>query len=271
MRLRPEGLLPLLTMLLWTTAATAAEDPGAAGEPSAAAEPAASAEPAAAPSGTSLRLDDIEQAVAALKADPNLGTERKVRTLRLITDEEPQRRKQASWARWLAQMFSWLASSARLLVWVACGLLAALVVVLVARMIRGRSRARTVATKAAPTHVRDLDIRPESLPEDIGAAARQLWDSGEARRALALLYRGLLSKLAHDHHAPVRESTTEGDCVLLARRFLTADGSAFAARLVQTWSQAVYGSLMPGPAEVHALCDGFAAAMRATPAPAESA
>lgn len=257
MRLRPERALPLLALLLWATVATAAE-------------PVPAAEPAAAPDNA-LRSDDIKRAVAVLEADPNLGIERKIRTLRWINDEEPQRRDRPGWARWLAEMFGWLASSARLLVWVACGLLAAMVVVLVVRLLRARGRDRAVAGQAAPTHVRDLDIRPESLPEDIGAAARQLWDAGEARRALALLYRGLLSKLAHDHRAPVRESTTEGDCVNLARRVLPEDGSAFAARLVQTWSQAVYGSLMPASAEVHALCDGFATAMRTPPPPAESA
>ena len=70
----------------------------------------------------------------------------------------------------------------------------------------------------APTHVRDLDIRPESLPDDIGAAARALWDRGEHRAALALLYRGLLSRLAHVHRLPIRDSSTEGDCLALAAR-----------------------------------------------------
>jgi hypothetical protein len=245
-RSRPDRAVPLLVLLLWTAVAAAAQ-------------------PDAAPPASTLRHDDIEQAVETLEADPNLGIERKMRTLRFIDDEEAGRREQPGWARWLADMFGWLASSARLLVWVACGLLAAMVAVLLVRLVRGHSRDRALAGEAAPTHVRDLDIRPESLPEDIGATARQLWDAGEARRALALLYRGLLSKLAHDHRAPVRESTTEGDCVGLALRFLPAGGSAFATRLVNTWSQAVYGSLMPATAEVHALCDGFAPAVLAAP------
>lgn len=252
MRLLPERTMPLLAMLLWTAVAAAAQ-------------------PEVTPPATMLRLEDIEQAVETLEADPNLGIERRMRTLRWIGDAEEERRERPGWARWLAELFGWLASSARLLVWVACGLLAAMVAVLVVRMLRGHSRDRALAGAAAPSHVRDLDIRPESLPEDIGAAARQLWDAGEARRALALLYRGLLSKLAHDHRAPVRESTTEGDSVGLARRYLPEDSGAYAARLVQTWSQAVYGSLMPATAEVHALCDGFAAALRTAPVPSATA
>src|SRR4029079_6929748 len=83
------------------------------------------------------------------------------------------------------------------------------------------ARARLVEANSddgfvAPTHVRDLDIRPESPTDDIGAAARQLWDRGEQRAALALLYRGMLSRLAHVHRVPIRDSSTEGDCVELA-------------------------------------------------------
>lgn len=260
MHLRPERVLALV-LLSWSAATTAAEPVAAqAGED----------QPATGPA-TTLRLEDIDRALETLEADPNLGTERKTRVLRWIADEEPKRqRERPGWARWLAQMFSWVAGSARLLVWIACGVLAAMVAVLLVRLVREQRRDRVPGAAVAPTHVQDLDIRPESLPDDIGAAARQLWDAGNARPALALLYRGLLSKLAHDHRAPVRESTTEGDCMALARRFLPEHAGTFAARLVNTWSSAVYGGLMPGTAEVHALCDGFAAALQ-PPATEEAA
>lgn len=257
MRLRPERTLPLV-LLLWSAAAT-----GAGSD----ATQQASTQPPATPTATTLRLDDIGRAMETLEADPNLGIERKTHVLRLINEDEPQKRERPGWARWLGTLFGWIASSARLLVWITCGLLAAMVAVLVWRLFRDHSRDRAPGGQATPTHVRDLDIRPESLPADIGATARQLWDAGEARRALALLYRGLLSKLAHDHRAPVRESTTEGDCVALARRFLPEDAGNYATRLVNTWSSAVYGGLMPATAEAQALCDGFASAL---PAPVAS-
>jgi hypothetical protein len=109
----------------------------------------------------------------------------------------------------------------------------------------------------APTHVQDLDIRPESLPADVGGTARRLWDRGEHRAALALLYRGLLSRLAHVHHLPVRDSSTEGDCLALSTR-MEAAGRDYAARLIVVWQTAVYGHLRADTAQVHALCDGFA-------------
>jgi hypothetical protein len=116
----------------------------------------------------------------------------------------------------------------------------------------------------APTHVRDLDIRPEMLPPDIGGAARTLWDRGEHRAALALLYRGVLSRLAHVHHLPIRDSTTEGDCLALATRHLAPGGRDYASRVIVVWQRAVYGHDEVHPSIVHRLCDDFAAALAAT-------
>jgi len=113
----------------------------------------------------------------------------------------------------------------------------------------------------APTHVRDLDIRPESLPRDIGIAARALWDRGEHRAALALLYRGMLSRLAHVHRVPIRDSSTEGDCLALAASHLTQEGREYASRLVRVWQRFVYAGQDTQPATVYVLCDDFASAL----------
>jgi hypothetical protein len=108
-----------------------------------------------------------------------------------------------------------------------------------------------------PSHVRDLDIRPQSLPDDIAAAARALWLRGEQRAALSLLYRGALSRLVHGHAVPIRAASTEGECVQIAARTLPEPASAFFARLVGAWQVAVYGAHTPETASVLALCDEF--------------
>lgn len=227
------------------------------------------ARPAAAQQAAPPDLAQIEAARETVRQDPNLGTERTVNTLRW--DSEREADEDSATPGWLAGLFRWLGQSARLVIWVLAGLLAAVIVIYLLRLLRDR-RAAESARPLAPTHVRELDIRPESLPADIGAAARQLWDAGETRRALALLYRGLLSRLVHAHAAPVRESTTEGESVQLARRCLPAAGSEFAGTLVGVWQLAVYGRRTPDTATVHQLCAGFAAALDApaqAPAPAQ--
>jgi hypothetical protein len=106
--------------------------------------------------------------------------------------------------------------------------------------------------------VQSLDIRPESLPDDIGAAARGLWDGGEHRASLALLYRGMLSRLAHVHRVPIRDSSTERDCLTLAANHLTPAACNYASFLVRVWQQSVYGGENAQPATLHQLCDDFA-------------
>ena len=106
--------------------------------------------------------------------------------------------------------------------------------------------------------MQDLDIRPESLPPDIGAAARALWERGEHRAALALLYRGMLSRLAHVHEVPIRDSSTEGDCLALAARKLDAARVAYVTQLVRTWQRVMYGGMSIEDGVAHELFAGFA-------------
>ena len=209
----------------------------------------------------------IERAMQQVKADPNLATERTIKTLQWKeSNAKPSPRP--AWLDWVAGFFRWLDQSARMLVWAVVVGLVALLAFYIVRTFRAWDGVAGDAEFVAPTHVQDLDIRPESLPPDIGAAARRLWDRNEHRAALALLYRGLLSRLAHVHQLPIRDSSTEGDCLALAARMNTG-GRDYAARLIVLWQAAVYGHLDADTVTVHALCDGFAPALDA-PAAGES-
>jgi hypothetical protein len=139
--------------------------------------------------------------------------------------------------------------------------LAAMLAVYISRVVRRRVGKGRSERFYAPTHVQDLDIRPESLPDDIGSAARALWDRGERRAALALLYRGLLSRLAHVHQVPIRDSTTEGTCLVLAATHLSEERHEYASRLVRIWQRSVYGGHEADTTAVYALCTGFRAAL----------
>jgi hypothetical protein len=228
---------------------------------------AAEQSPPPASQGTGPTIDQIESAMQQVRQDPNLEPERKVRTLKWLSDDKPRPESEVpAWLLWLQGLLRWIASSARAILWILAGLLAALVAVYLLRLLRSRAATAGDDVFNAPSHVRDLDIRPESLPTDIGAAALALWQAGEQRRALALLYRGLLSRMVHAYRAPVRDSTTEGECIALARRCLSATAGEFSAVLVTTWQRAVYGGQMPATAHVQALCAGFAPTLDAAPA-----
>lgn len=204
---------------------------------------------------------EIARAIRALQADPNLATTRTLKTLRWRNSPASTSTGQLAWIEWIIGLFRWFDQAARLLVWGVAALLAGFLGVYIYRMVRLRITGRTVDEFVAPTHVQDLDIRPESLPADIGSVARALWDRGERRAALALLYRGLLSRLAHVYRVPIRDATTEGDCLRLAAIRLDGGRNEYVLRLVRVWQRSVYAHEPAETPVVHDLCDGFATAL----------
>jgi len=207
----------------------------------------------------------VKSAVQAVRADPDLGGEKTVRRLRWKVEQDPEERdpQAAPPAPWLIELVRWLAESARVLIWVLGAAAVGVLLVFVWRWARVRADEAQGRAFVLPSHVRDLDIRPESLPDDIGGAARAMWLRGEQRAALSLLYRGALSRLVHGHAVPIRAASTEGECVQIASRSLSEPSSAFFAGLVGAWQIAVYGARAPEADSVLALCDQFDARLPA--------
>ena len=67
-----------------------------------------------------------------------------------------------------------------------------------------------------PAALFGMDLAPEKLPPDVGAAAAALAREGKLREALGLLYRGALSELVHKRGVQLLASHTEGEAVRLA-------------------------------------------------------
>jgi hypothetical protein len=206
----------------------------------------------AAPDETEI-LDALEQ----VRADPNLSAERKVRTLKWSDGGEPKRRERAGWLSWIGGLFEWIGSTSRLLMWLVIAALLGLLGLFLKRVVSGFQYTKRSRAPDAPTHVQELDIRPESLPDEIGAAVLALWERNDHRAALALLYRSLLSRLVYMHGVPIRASATEADCLKLAVPRLRSDVAEYTTMLVRVWQHAVYGAREPAADEMRALCSGF--------------
>ncbi len=100
-----------------------------------------------------------------------------------------------------------------------------------------------------------LAVAPESLPDDVAAAALAAARAGRLREALSLLYRGALSALVHRHEVRLEPGDTEGDCVRLAARSLEGGAAGYFAGLVGAWQHAAYAGRDPDLARVEALAD----------------
>ncbi len=118
------------------------------------------------------------------------------------------------------------------------------------------------AVWAAPEALAGLDIRPESLPPDVPGSARRLFQAGQARSALALLYRGALAELVHRRGIEIPASATEGDCLAAARPRLEAGAGGTFTELTRTWQRLAYNGELPTAAGFEALCSAWPLAFR---------
>jgi hypothetical protein len=253
MRSDAHGIRPVALALLLAGAALCAH----AQTP---ATPASSAESAS--------REQVHQAVGRVRADPLLGGTETRKTWQFKKRESKPWLDGKDWdwgnwdglanaLRWLADAMKWIPRSLRVLMWALGVAVVVFVLLRLRRWVRVRGPAEPRARAAPPSHVQSLDIRPESLPEAIGAAAAALWRSGQQRAALSLLYRGALSRLVHTHALPIRAASTEGECVALASAQLDGPRAGFFARLVLVWQRAVYGAHMPEDGQALGLCDEF--------------
>ena len=144
-------------------------------------------------------------------------------------------------------------------------LIAALFGAVVWLLWRYREQLANVLQKKLPeraTEVGGLDIRPDSLPADVPASAWDLWQRGEQRAALALLYRATLSRLVEQNNLQIAKGATEGDCLRNAERAsalgrLPASRLERARRSTTLWRDAAWGNLWPDSATVQAECNAW--------------
>jgi hypothetical protein len=105
-----------------------------------------------------------------------------------------------------------------------------------------------------------LDIRPENLPDDVSAVAWSLWQDGNQRAALALLYRGALVFLIHTHQVELGIGSTEGDCLRAAvdahdaHDTLDAPGRIYFGELTKAWLLTAYRHTPPEEELAKRLC-----------------
>lgn len=109
------------------------------------------------------------------------------------------------------------------------------------------------------TEIGGLDIRPESLPDDIVGNVLALWQKGERRGALALLYRATVSRLTTEDGLLLTRGATEADCLRLARvacreQRLSTGRLQVADTVTSLWLDGAYGNRWPETETLSASC-----------------
>jgi Domain of unknown function (DUF4129) len=198
----------------------------------------------------------IDAAVADLGHDPNLGGQTKIRTLRWVTPFQP--RPPPTSPSWLTGLFDYLGQFGGLLLWIvgAAGVAAAAVWIL--RLLKsGAARAVPAQSEVGERQVLDLDIRPDSLPDDVSAAAIELVRAGRLRDSLSLLYRASLSSAVHRFGLTLSAHHTEREVLKAVKVALDDARARYFADLVAIWQRVVYAGEAVSPEAVLPLCGEF--------------
>jgi hypothetical protein len=170
--------------------------------------------------------------------------------------EQPKPAKRVDSPGW-ATFIEALAQFLRILAYAAIAL--AVVFLLYFLLRRFDLLGRTRSSYIPPATLFGLDVRPESLPADVGAAALELARAGELLKALSLLYRGALVTLLHRDGVELASGDTEDDCLRKSRQYIPEPSLAYFARLLAAWQRLAYARREVPRAEVETLCGDWGA------------
>lgn len=126
----------------------------------------------------------------------------------------------------------------------------------------------SIKRKKAPSVLFGMEVTQESLPDNVGEEAQALWEKGEKRQALSLLYRACLVQLIIGG-TELRDGDTEGLCLRKAKnsyqdQHLSSDAIGYFEGLTTVWQRFAYGHLLPESSAVIALCQNWQAIWRVT-------
>jgi hypothetical protein len=151
-----------------------------------------------------------------------------------------------------------LAQLLRVAVWIALGVAIAFVLYYLVRrfgFLDGLFNSGKDGKYVPPDTLFGLDVRPESLPDDLAGVALQLARSGELLKALSLLYRGTLSTLLHRDSVELVGGDTEEDCMRKSMRQIPTPALAYLARLVAAWQRLAYARRNVPQTDIETLCN----------------
>ena len=105
----------------------------------------------------------------------------------------------------------------------------------------------------APEVMFGMDVRAESLPENIIEETQKLWEAGKHREALSLLYRGALIRLINQENVKLEDSYTEGDVLRHAQQKITTGKQAYLKALTAQWKLIAYAHRAPAETDMQQL------------------
>lgn len=200
--------------------------------------------------------DHTRRQISGILSDPLFGQEEIRNKWRYIGEEEKRERADSLNLEWLKRLVQIIAAIGEGVLWFIAALLIAWIIYLYPKwsVWFGLINRKSHRHYRPPETLFGLDVRPESLPEDIPATVWQLYQDGQPRAALSLLYRATLVHLINYHHMEFHKGTTEGECVVIVAQSRHRSSRYF-LQLTRTWKTMAYNHQPPALEEMRCLCD----------------
>jgi hypothetical protein len=197
--------------------------------------------------------DESKNIVTEVLSDKVFGTTHDEYYWRPINT--PKKEKEAtsfSWVNSLAEAIEYLA-------WIAVAVVVGLIIFHLSRLLDWlpQQKLKENSGKKQPAVLFGMPITPDSLPEDINSAIRQLLESKQIRQALSLLYRASLARLVHDCQLRIPDSATEGECRALVEAKRPRQDSEHFGSLTKLWIGCAYGHFDPTAEQILALAENW--------------
>jgi hypothetical protein len=201
-----------------------------------------------------LQANQAHDVIKQVLADKDFGGEREIERWQLRDFENDSSDEIDADLSWISDLSRALASLIEPLLWIGIITLVVYLVIRISQAINPQPETADADT-VVPAVVSGLDIRPESLPEDIPAEARALWLAGKFRDAMSLVYRGTVSALVHRYGIELAESSTEGDVLNAGRKRLKADTGDYLLQITRLWQNMAYAHRKPEETDVLSVLD----------------
>jgi len=200
---------------------------------------------------------DPKVEMAEVLKDPQFGRWEETTSWKRRSPDRPRERDDPFWLR--AFGYS-LGEGLQVLAWIAA---IAAIAWLAWRLIRALPHEPAAPREAyrPPPSLFGMELAPDSLPEDVAAAAQALAREGRMREALSLLYRGMLSELVHKRNVELLASHTEGEALRVAQAVIGPSASGYLGMLVDAWAACAYARRVPAAADVERLAAGYRSAL----------
>ena len=202
-----------------------------------------------------------QETIKYVMADPIFNRLKKIESLKYTGEVDEDKDDSEKMKSWLTDAFEVIGRTIAFIFEIGLWLLLLVAVYL---LVKYRDRLRLGfgrKNKKIPVEVPDmlfgLDLREESLPEDVSAQAMQLYRDNDYRAALALLYRATLAYMVKNYEFNLAKGATEGDCleqVTTKLKLPSQDEVNYFIGLTRAWQITAYAHRAVPAQQMEQLC-----------------